>query len=639
MSATPTPASREIDLLLLHPAGSLDPQAISLSIGMLELLRLWFENAGLSVAAWPETAIDADGSRRFVLRAAPWQAGEVRRKLSLMPTAERVLMATAATEPAPQVEITIEDRRGDRLTQVVVPLDPALLFEQLPEAARSLATNLDHEIKAKTPAEFFQTSDPTTAVASIAALERLAAFKAGVGRDEPGRLLEPVLALLAREPGHAVGRECLARIAAALVDTKKPEGQAAACEALEKWCDLAPLSPAPAYFLAVARQQSGSPEPARAAYEEALRRDPFFVPAIQGYAEWLAERGFIDQGVGVLQRALGQTAHEGSLLDQAGCLLANAGRLAEAEPLFERSIASGGPPTAHTNLARSLLARGHEAEALETLRRGMDAGVEKTHLELLGKIARGTGIVSSQARAILRGRFAEEMVDEEIQRTLVSLCLEIDGPEAAAPYARRLIDGATKPESRRLGYYVLLRSRMEDFERRWDAAVLDVTENDAAAAEVFFREVITLEPEFGRARFLLAAAIEKREGLGPALAHVEIAAQTEGDDPGVLDLLARARAQAGDAAGAAQAHHRAATLAPQDPRILRNAAVSMIRAGYIDEGIGLARASLALQPGQPEMEELLREISAQRSRRGGVFGKILRSIGLGGGRSGGSRST
>lgn len=633
MSATPNHASPEIDLLLLHPAGSSDPQAISLSIGVLELLRLWFENAGLSVTAWPETAIDPDGRRRFVLRAAPWQPGEVRRKLALMPSAERVLTAIASTEPTPQVEITIEDRRGDRLAQAVVPFDPLLLFERLPEVARSLAANLDHPIKAQTPADFFQTSDATTAVASIAALERLAAFKAGVGRDEPVRLLEPVLALLAREPGHAVGRECLARIAAALVDTKKPEEQTAACEALEKWCDLAPLSPAPAYFLAVARQQSGSPEPARAAYEEALRRDPLFVPAIQGYAEWLAARGFIDQGVGVLQRALGQTVHEGSLLDQAGCMLANAGRLAEAEPLFERSIASGGPPTAHSNLARSLLARGREDQALEILRSGMDAGVEKTHLELLGRIAKGTGIVSSQARAILRGRFAEEMVDEEIQRTLVSLCLEIDGPEAAAPYARRLIDGATKPESRRLGYYVLLRSRMEDFERRWDAAVMDVTEKDVEAAETFFREVITLEPEFGRARFLLAAAIEKRAGLLEALPHVEIAARTEGDDPGVLDLLARARAQAGDAAGAAQAHHRAAILAPQDPRVLRNAAVSLIRAGYIDEGIGFARASLALQPGQTEIEQLLEEIIAQRSRPGGVLGKILRSVGLGRGRS------
>ena len=438
-----------------------------------------------------------------------------------------------------------------------------------------------------------------------------------MGRDEPARLLEPVLALLAREPSHPIGRECLARIATALVDAKKPETQAAACAALERWCDLAPLSPTPAYFLAIARQHSGSAEPARAAYEEALRRDPLYVPAIQGYADWLAERGFVDQGVGILQRAFGQTAFEGNLLDQAGCLLANAGRIAEAEPLFARSIASDGPPTAHTNLARSLLVRGRDTQALDVLREGMDSGVEKTHLELLGKMAKGTGIVASQARAILRGRIAEGSGEEENLRTLVSLCLEIDGPEAAAPHARRLIDIATKMEDRRLGYYVLLRSRMEDFERRWDTAVLDVTEKDPSAAEAFFGEVVGLEPEFGRARFLLGAALEKLERMGEALPHLEAAAQTEGDDPGVLDLLARARADAGNLPGAAQAHHRAAILAPQDPRILRNAAVSLIRAGYVEEGAGFARASLAIQAEQPELDDLLREVAARRVRAAG----------------------
>jgi Flp pilus assembly protein TadD len=630
MNAPQTGRSPEIDILLLHPTGSEDPAQVSLAIGILELLRLWFENAGLSVSTWPETAADAEGHHRFVLRPQPWPSTEIRRKLLLVPSAERILTLNLALEPSPHAELTIADRRGDRLTGVDIPLDPAGLFEKLPPATRLMVEALDHSIPAKTPAEFFQTPDVTTAIASIAALERLAAFKAGVGRDEPARLLDPVLTLLAREPSHPIGRECLARIATALVDAKKPESQAAACEALERWCDLAPLSPTPAYFLAIARQNSGSGEPTRAAYEEALRRDPLYVPAIQGYADWLAERGFVDQGVSVLQRAFGRTAFEGNLLDQAGCLLANAGRIAEAEPLFARSIASDGPPTAHTNLARSLLVRGRDTDALDVLREGMSSGVEKTHLELLGKMAKGTGIVASQARAILRGRISEASGDEENLRTLVSLCLEIDGPEAAAPHARRLIDVATKMEDRRLGYYVLLRSRVEDFERRWDAAVLDVTEKDASAAEAFFGEVVTLEPEFGRARFLLGAALEKLERMGEALPHLEAAAQTEGDDPGVLDLLARARAHGGNLPGAAQAHHRAAILAPQDPRILRNAAVSLVRAGYVEEGVGFARASLALQPEQSDLLDLLGEVAARRARRrGGAVGQFLRTFGLG----------
>ncbi len=55
----------------------------------------------------------------------------------------------------------------------------------------------------------------------------------------------------------------------------------------------------------------------------------------------------------------------------------------------------------------------------------------------------------------------------------------------------------------------------------------------------------------------------------------------------------------------------------------------MIRAGYIDEGIGFARASLTLQPEQPELHDLLREIAERRpTRRGGALAKILRSLGM-----------
>ena len=102
-------------------------------------------------------------------------------------------------------------------------------------------------------------------------------------------------------------------------------------------------------------------------------------------------------------------------------------------------------------------------------------------------------------------------------------------------------------------------------------------------------------------------------------------ASEESDNAAVLDLLARARAEAGNLAGAAQAHHRAASLAAQNPRILRNAAISLLRAGYYYEGTGLAGASLALQPDQPELKELLRNAAARKEAEGaGVLGRIKR---------------
>ena len=617
MDTPQTSRSPEIDLLLLHPTGSADPQRASLAIGMLELLRLWFENSSLSVSMWPETAIDAEGHRRFVLREAAWQPAEIRRKLVLVPPAERVLLLNLAAEPVPQLEITIEDRRGDRLTRVEVPIDPSGLFERMPEATRTLIEAVDHTLKPATPAEFFQTADPETAIASIAALERLAAYRAGVGREDPKRLLDPILALLAREPSHPVGRDCLARIATALVDAKKPEAQAAACAALEQWCDLAPISPTPAYFLAIARQHSGAAEPARAAYEEALRRDPLYVPAIQGYAEWLAERGFVDQGVGILQRAFGQTAFEGNLLDQAGCLLANAGRLAEAEPLFARSIASGGPPTAHTNLARSLLVRGRDARGARRPSRGNGRWASRRRTSRSwGRWRKGSGIVASQARAILRGRIAEGSQEEELLAVLVSLSHRDRRPRGGRT-ARPTPDRSGREDGVRGAS-----ATTSSCARGWRISSSAGTPLSSTSprrtgprARPSSARSSSLEPGFGRAQFLLGAALERLGRIADALPHLEQAAQTEGDDPG-RTRSARPRPRGGgNFGGAAQAHHRAATLAQQDPRILRNAAVSMIRAGYLDEGFGLAHASLAIQPEQPELDQLLREIAAQRAAR------------------------
>ena len=159
MDAPRTGRSPEIDILLLHPTGSEDPAQVSLAIGILELLRLWFENAGLSVSTWPETAADAEGHHRFVLRAQPWPSTEIRRKLLLVPSAERILTLNLVAEPSPHAEITIADRRGDRLTGVDIPIDPAGLFEELPPATRLMIEALDHSIPPKTSAEFFQTAD------------------------------------------------------------------------------------------------------------------------------------------------------------------------------------------------------------------------------------------------------------------------------------------------------------------------------------------------------------------------------------------------------------------------------------------------------------------------------------------------
>ncbi len=629
MAEPPRNDPQALDLILLHPAGSQDPQRVSLAIGVLEWLRLWFANRNLRASLWPETAVDSEGHKRFILRPMPWHAAEIRRKLDLAPPAERILYMNIRESAPARAELTLEGPGGDRLAQVEVDLETSAIYESLPVAMGDLLKALDRPILASSPAEMFQTQDSLTAIASLYALERLVAFQTGVGREEPRRLFEPVLHCLSREPQNPIARECLTRISSALVEGQNPEGQAAACEALERWCDLAPLSAAPPFFLAIARRRSGAADSARSAFEEALRRDPAYLPALQGYADWLAEHGFVDQGVGVLRQALGRTPFEGNLLDQAGCLLANAGRLAEAEPFFQQAIHAQGPSTARTNLARSLLNRGEEAQALEILRTALEESPEPGQLELVIAIAERGGLTGSSARALLRGRIAEGTPNEEIARLLTAWSLQTDGPQIAAPKARRLLEIAKSPDTRRFAHIVILRAEVPDFEARWDAAVHQAIEGEAAQSLGFFEEVIRADPDYGRAHFLIAIGMERLGRLKEALPHLEKAAASEGDDPNILDLLARARAEAGDDAGAAQIHNRAASLAPGDARILRNAAASLLRAGFVEEAIALGQASLKLSPDQQELRELLDTIIQHRGAqpKPRLLGRVARLFG------------
>jgi tetratricopeptide (TPR) repeat protein len=608
----PRPESRRqhFEVLFLHPAGSGDPQRVSLAIGLLEWIRLWFENRDVRAMLWPETAVDPEGHRRFIMRPTGWEWENVRRKLALAPTAEgAVYLNLNEDSDVPIARLRLMDRRGDRLADVSIPMSNEGIYEQTSGAISVLLKALDRTFPDKPPAELFQTHDHATAIASLYAIERTVAFGAGVGSDEPGRILLPVLHCLERESAHPIARECLTRLATALIETGRADAQSAAIDALERWCRIAPLTASPPFHLALARQRVGKTEEARAAYEDSLRRDPAFIPALQGYADLLAGRGFVDQGLAVLQQALGGSGVNGNLLDQAGCLLANAGRLPEAEPFFRRAIAAAGPPTANANLARCLMASGREDEALGTVTAGLAGGMDLSLLEVLGEICRRPGFAAARAKAVLRGRVAEGNPEEAIQRLLVDLALEMDGPASAATHARRLIQIASIGDNRRFGFNVVLRAKVPDFEEKWAAAVQEVTGKNPAASESFLREIVDAEPEFGRAHFLLGVALERLGRLHEAAPHLEQAALYESDDPVILDLLARARADAGDLPGAAQVHHRAAILAPKDPRILRNAAVSLLRAGFIDEGITTAGVSLGIQPDQADLINLVRQLT------------------------------
>jgi Tfp pilus assembly protein PilF len=626
-------AHTRVDLLLLHPAGTEDSSGIALSIGMLELVRAWLEHCSISTAFWPETMVTSEGKTLFILRPQPWTEKEIIRKRLLVPSAETAIALTLSGGPTPRVAFGM--LRGSAPIRSIsdFALDENGVFETLPTALDEILQAVDRPPLGKSGTAIFHTEDRTTALSLLLALERVIAFQAGVGRDTPGRLFEPALQCLAREPAHPIARECLMRIAAGMTDIGTPEAKTAAGEAIERWSALAPLSPYPPFMLAMTRMRAGDPEAARVALEEALRRDPLHAPALEHYSIWFAERGFVDKGVEVLRHAIGKTDFDTNLLDQAGCLLANVGRIDEAVPFFRQAIAGGGPMTAYSNLARALLSRGREEEALDVLKDGLAKGTDLPHLDLLAEIAKREGLAAANARAILRGRIAEGSEDEEVQRRITQLCYELDGPPAAMPQAHRLLAIGPSLTNRRFAYQVLLRARLSDFETRWDATVAAACEGDAALSLDFLKEVIEAEPMYGAGHFILAVALDRLGRPAEALPHAEKAAACEESDPVVLDLYARLLAQAERLPEAAQTHLTAASLAPRDPRILRNAAVSLLRAGYPEEGTRLAHTSLGLQPEQPDLLELLKDIRPKRKSIGSAVTertkKLLRRRGGG----------
>lgn len=626
-----------VELLLLHPAGTEDSSGIALSIGLLELLRAWLERCSLATAFWPETMVNRDGKTLFILRPEPWTEREILRKKLLVPTAQTAITLTHRGGSAPRVGFDMLQDSAPIRSISEFALDANGVFETLPAALDAILQATSHAPLGKSGAELFHTEDRTTALSLLLALERVIAFQAGVGRDAPARLFEPALRCLAREPAHPIARECLLRIAAGMTDIGTVEAKAAAGEAIERWSALAPLSPYPPFLLAMARLRGGDPEAARAALEEALHRDPLHAPALERYSAWLAEHGFIDKGVEVLRHAVGKTDFDTNLLDQAGCILANAGRIDEAVPFFREAIAGGGPPTATSNLARALLSRGREEEALEVLKDGLARTTDVPHLDLLAEIARREGMAAANARAVLRGRFAEGSDNEEVQRRITQLCYELDGPAAAMPQAHRLLATAPSLANRRFAYQVLLRVRMTDFETRWDATVAAACEGDAASSLDFLQEVIVAEPSYGAGHFILAVALDRLGRPADALPQAEQAAACEESDPIVLDLYARLLAQAERLPEAAQVHVAAASLAPQDARILRNAAVSLLRAGYPEEGSRLAHTSLGLEPGQPDLVDLLKGLKPKKMTIGSALTAGKRRLLGKSGKTGGAR--
>lgn len=629
-STGPTPAGLGLDFLFLHPTGTRDPQKMSLALGLLELVRRRIEGAGARALLWTEAVKDEAGHARFALRAEPRSGEEIERKRRIVENVRYLVSFEFAgeTPESARVNVVAAGLAGAGVSAPPPPGLPYTIPFDLPGIRRTAPALLDGLMSVAGRAEaetssapLFPTEEPEDVAGLLLSLERVVAASAGVGLEDPHRLFEPALLFMARRPDSAVPAECILRTADVVMQRGDARVHEAVADAFERWGKLV-ATPHPLYYLGLTHMRTGNAEGARVAFEESLRRDPSFLPALERYADWFAQRGFVDKALEVLQTGLGRSPHDALLFDQAGCILANAGRLDDADPLFRQAIERGGPPSACSNLARALLGRGRRAEALEALATGIAAGIrENTAIELLGTIGAEADEPGVRARAILRGMLVEERSDPEPMTVrVIETVAGLEGAQAVRPAAERLVRDSANPETRRRMHIALLRATRADFDEAWKQAVQAAYDGDARQAATFFSSLVEERPAFGAAHFFLAIALERLGDPSGTAKHAEEAVATEPADPLVLDLLARVRAAAGRLEEAARIHHTASTIAPGDPRILRNAAVSLLRAGYTPEGTALAHASLSLNADQPDLVEILKEHTRPSPAAPGVPG-------------------
>ncbi len=147
------------------------------------------------------------------------------------------------------------------------------------------------------------------------------------------------------------------------------------------------------YELAQAYRRAGQPERAVAMYEEALRRNEDFLPALVHLGETLEQTGDLRRAAEVLERAAAAGQRSPAVLAELSSVYLKAGKAAEAERTAREALA-GDPelPEANNSLGMTLFTEGRAAEAAAAYREAIrvrpdysDAHYNLGNLLALGK--------------------------------------------------------------------------------------------------------------------------------------------------------------------------------------------------------------------------------------------------------------
>ncbi|HEX7035201.1 MAG TPA: XrtA/PEP-CTERM system TPR-repeat protein PrsT [Pseudomonadales bacterium] len=271
--------------------------------------------------------------------------------------------------------------------------------------------------------------------------------------------------------------------------------------------------------LALARQD---PEAARAAFREALAKDPAFLPAVQNLARIEERDGHRDRAAALYREFLETNEnHEGALLSLAELAMRDGDSKAAIGHLEQALEANPGSVRSSVGLARLYLSAGRVAEAREVVDTAVRLAPDQPDLLLL--------------RAEVHLRSGNVAAARQVASRLQSRLASGEGNPALALALGRLQAQAGQPDLARAN----LERVLEQAEGRQPAALhllarLDLTDRKLEEARARLDELRAIAPEQPETR-LLEADLTLAEG---DLAEAEAAYGQLADD-GVREAVMR----------------------------------------------------------------------------------------------------
>ena len=255
-------------------------------------------------------------------------------------------------------------------------------------------------------------------------------------------------------------------------------------------------------------RNSGNSQKAAAAFEQAVKRNPNSVTALQSLAGALQASGDFSQSEEVLKRALILAPSDARVRYEYGMLKAHAGRMNEALQEVQKAVGLNPDlPEGYTNLANLLVRTGQAEAADAALRRALDIDpYDAAAYNLSGRVLAGKGEMPEAlydfAKATrLRPDYGPYLYDYALMLLHLNRYDEAQEPAEAAVRA----DPNLAEAHDLLGGLLARRAQL-----------------DQAASQ--YREAVRIRPDFSRAQLDLGLVLSAQGDLNGAAEHLRKAA-------------------------------------------------------------------------------------------------------------------